>query len=76
MGDVVLYSHEIGTTKPDPRAYQVACAALEAEPADCLFIDDVAENVDAAAAVGMQALLFRDNARTIARIAGHLDLPS
>ncbi|MFG2358684.1 HAD family hydrolase [Streptomyces sp. NPDC048521] len=69
----IVYSHEIGIEKPDPRAFEAACAGLEVRPQSCLFIDDFAVNVEAAQAVGMQAHLFEDNARTIRRIAAHLD---
>lgn len=69
----IVYSHEIGIEKPDPRAFEAACAALEVEPESCLFIDDIGANVEAARAAGMQAHLFEDNARTIARIAAHVD---
>ncbi|NEC10497.1 HAD family phosphatase [Streptomyces sp. SID7909] len=68
----IAYSHEIGVEKPDPRAFEAVCAALEVRPESCLFIDDLAVNVEAARAVGMQAHLFQDNARTIARIAAQL----
>ncbi|WP_225801239.1 HAD family phosphatase [Streptomyces sp. NK15101] len=71
--DRIVYSHEIGIEKPDPRAFEAACAALDARPESCLFIDDVAVNVEAARAAGMQAHLFEDNPRTFARIAAHLD---
>ncbi|MER5275190.1 HAD-IA family hydrolase [Streptomyces sp. NPDC002809] len=68
----IVYSHEIGIEKPDPRAFEATCAALGVEPESCLFVDDVAVNVEAAEAAGMQAHLFEDNARTIARIAAHV----
>ncbi|MFI9272208.1 HAD-IA family hydrolase [Kitasatospora sp. NPDC052896] len=69
----IVYSHEIGIEKPAPGAFEAACASLGARPESCLFIDDVAVNVEAAKAVGMQAHLFEDNAGTIRRIAAHLD---
>ncbi|THA78545.1 HAD family phosphatase [Streptomyces sp. A0642] len=69
----IVYSHEIGIEKPDPRAFEAACAALGVKPERCLFIDDFAVNVEAAGAAGMQGHLFEDNARTIARIAAHVD---
>ncbi|MER7723148.1 HAD family phosphatase [Streptomyces sp. NPDC096323] len=69
----IVYSHEIGIEKPDPRAFEAACVALGVEPERCLFIDDFAVNVGAAEAAGMQGHLFEDNARTIARIASHVD---
>lgn len=50
-----------------------ACASLEVGPESCLFVDDVAANVEAAQAAGMQAHLFEDNIGTITRIAAHLD---
>ncbi|MFI9155188.1 HAD-IA family hydrolase [Streptomyces sp. NPDC053367] len=69
----IVYSHELGIAKPDPRAYRAACASLAAPPESCPYIDDVPANVDAVRAVGMQAHLFEDNARTIARVAAHVD---
>lgn len=69
----IVYSHEIGVEKPDPRAFDVACAGLDVQPESCLFIDDVAVNVEAAQAAGMQGHLYEDNARTITHIAAHLD---
>ncbi|NML51670.1 HAD-IA family hydrolase [Streptomyces sp. R302] len=71
----IVYSHELGIEKPDPRAFEAACAAMGARPEACLFIDDAAVNVEAARATGMQAHLFEDNARTITRIAAHLTGP-
>ncbi|MFE6888247.1 HAD-IA family hydrolase [Streptomyces sp. NPDC057694] len=69
----IVYSHEIGIEKPDLRAFEAAFASLDVRPENCLFIDDVAVNVQAAQAAGMQAHLFEDNARTVERIAAHLD---
>ncbi|WP_443033556.1 HAD-IA family hydrolase [Streptomyces sp. ACA25] len=69
----IVYSHEIGVSKPDLRAFEAACASLEAHPENCLFIDDVPANIEAARVAGMQGYLFGDNARTITRIAAHLD---
>ncbi|WP_395358260.1 HAD family hydrolase [Streptomyces sp. YH02] len=69
----IVYSHEIGIEKPDLRAFETACVNLNVRPENCLFIDDVAVNVEAARAAGMQAHLFEDNARAIACIAAHLD---
>jgi putative hydrolase of the HAD superfamily len=42
--------------KPDPRAYRMACVALDAEPADVVFVDDQRRNVDGALACGLQAI--------------------
>jgi putative hydrolase of the HAD superfamily len=55
-----FYSCRLGTTKPDPAAYRGVLDALGAEPADVTFVDDRAENIAGAAALGMRALLFTD----------------
>ncbi|MFP8904063.1 HAD-IA family hydrolase [Streptomyces atacamensis] len=69
--DRIVYSHEIGVLKPDPRAYEAVCAAMGARPGGCLFVDDAPENVEAAREFGMWARLHEDNARTIARITAY-----
>ncbi|MFD9486066.1 HAD family hydrolase [Streptomyces sp. NPDC059991] len=68
----IVYSHEIGVGKPDPRAFELACTRLEARPQDCLFIDDFVPNIEAAQEAGMYGHLFEDNTCTIARIETHL----
>jgi HAD superfamily hydrolase (TIGR01509 family) len=50
-----------GVRKPDRQAFLGAAATLEVEPAECLFIDDREENVDAARDVGMNAILKLDS---------------
>jgi putative hydrolase of the HAD superfamily len=64
--DEAVYSHEIGINKPDPRAFDIACARLRSRPEDCLFIDDHPPNIEAAQAFGMRTVLFTGNAETVA----------
>ena len=52
----LLSSSMLGISKPDPRAYLAAADALELEPAACLFVDDILENVEGACAVGMRGV--------------------
>ena len=70
--DLIVYSHEVGIAKPDPRIYQLACARLEVQPAEAVFLDDNQLMVDGARAVGMQAVLFEDNAQAIAAVEARL----
>ncbi len=51
--DVLVYSHEVGWMKPDPRVYEEACARLGVTPAEAVFLDDVPANVAGARAAGM-----------------------
>ena len=53
--DAAYLSHQIGVMKPDRRAYEHVLSVERAPPQDIVFLDDNAENVDAARAVGMSA---------------------
>jgi putative hydrolase of the HAD superfamily len=50
------YSCDLGVRKPDPRIYRMALACAQVRPDHTLFIDDRLENLEGAAAVGMQTL--------------------
>jgi epoxide hydrolase-like predicted phosphatase len=66
MVDLAIYSHEEGIHKPDPRIFELAIERLGVAPAEIVFLDDVPENVNAARAAGIQAILFANTARAIA----------
>jgi HAD superfamily hydrolase (TIGR01509 family) len=57
-----------GVRKPDPRAYAGAAETLGVHPARCVFVDDRADNVAAAEAVGMTGIVFDDAAGLRARL--------
>jgi len=68
----IVYSHEVGVQKPDPRIYEIACRVFDLDPSAILVLDDLAENVAAARAFGMTAVHFRDNRQAIAELEAHL----
>ena len=53
--DALIASHLIGFCKPDPRAYRAALDRMGAAAAETVFVDDLAENVEAARALGFRA---------------------
>ena len=53
-------SNEIGARKPEPRAFAFVLESLGLLPAEVVFVDDSQENVRAASALGMPAILFRN----------------
>ena len=59
----IFASNEIGTRKPEPRAFEIVMEYLGLDTGEVLFVDDYAENVDAAERFGLRALLFRDSAQ-------------
>jgi epoxide hydrolase-like predicted phosphatase len=58
--DEIFISAEVGLAKPDPRVYRLVLDKLIVEPEEAIFVDDFPENVEAARALGMQAIRFRD----------------
>ena len=73
MTDLIVYSHEAGMSKPDPRIYQLACDGLGVPAADMVFLDDLPDNVTAARLAGMHGVLFEDTGQAIADIQALLD---
>lgn len=73
--DVLVYSHEVGLAKPDPAVFRLVCARLGVAPVEAVFVDDVPENVESAAALGMRALLHHSTQRTIAAVDALLPEP-
>jgi HAD superfamily hydrolase (TIGR01509 family) len=63
--DEIIYSHECGMSKPDPRIYALACERLAAEPARMVFVDDYEPCVAGARQAGIHAVLYQDNAQAI-----------
>jgi haloacid dehalogenase superfamily, subfamily IA, variant 3 with third motif having DD or ED/haloacid dehalogenase superfamily, subfamily IA, variant 1 with third motif having Dx(3-4)D or Dx(3-4)E len=70
--DATVISGDVGLHKPQPEIYLLACERLEAEPAECVFVDDLRENIAGAEAVGMTAVLHRDAGETLPRLEGLL----
>jgi len=66
--DEIVYSHEAGMAKPDPRIYALACARLGTRPEETVFVDDVDLCVAGAREAGIHAVHYRDNTQVIAEI--------
>jgi putative hydrolase of the HAD superfamily len=68
MTDHIIYSHEVGLVKPDPRIYALTCERLGVQPAEMIFVDDWEVIIAAAREFGIHGVLFKDNAQAIAEI--------
>jgi putative hydrolase of the HAD superfamily len=55
----IVCSAEVGLAKPEPAVYMMAAERLGIPPSDCVFVDDLDTNVEAARQVGMAGILFR-----------------
>jgi epoxide hydrolase-like predicted phosphatase len=72
LADLIIYSHEVGISKPEHRIYELTCDRLGARAEQTVFLDDAERYVAAAREVGMHGILFRDNAQAIAEIEAWL----
>jgi 2-haloacid dehalogenase len=54
----ILVSAEVGLIKPDPAIFQLLLERIGRTPVECIYIDDSAKNVAAAAALGFDAIVF------------------
>jgi putative hydrolase of the HAD superfamily len=58
--DSLILSYEIRVCKPDARFFEHCQRLANAEPNECLFIDDMQDNVAGAQAFGWNAIQYRD----------------
>ncbi|MCX6027244.1 MAG: HAD family phosphatase [Chloroflexi bacterium] len=63
--DTVVISAEEGCAKPDARIYRLLLDRLGTLPAETVFVDDLAENVEAARAIGLHAIRFTSTAAVL-----------
>ena len=56
------WSYTLNLAKPESAIYLRAAEGLRTPPANILFIDDKAENIEAALAIGMQAIQYTTHA--------------
>ncbi len=57
--DAAAVSYEVGQLKPHPDMYRRALELAKAPPETCIFVDDVAENVQAAREFGIESFLYQ-----------------
>jgi putative hydrolase of the HAD superfamily len=66
--DEIVYSHEVGMSKPDPRIYALVCERLGVHPSEMIFLDDAQVCVAGADKAGIHAIHHRNNAQAIEEI--------
>ena len=69
--DEVVVSGEERLVKPDPRIFARVCERTRLNPSDLLFIDDNAENIAAADALGFATHRFEDPAALRPALEAH-----
>jgi putative hydrolase of the HAD superfamily len=72
--DHVIESSKVGVRKPDPRIYQMMCEALDVEPANCIYLDDLGINCKPAAVLGMHAIKVTSGEQALADLSAALGM--
>jgi putative hydrolase of the HAD superfamily len=72
--EIIVDSGFVGVRKPDPPIYEMTIERLGdgIAASDCLFVDDVEVNIEAARALGMTAVHFRSSEQAIAEVEAAL----
>ena len=69
--DAVVISGEVGMRKPEPEIFTLALDQLGLRGSDCVFVDDLPHNVDAATRLGMAGVVHRSYEETAVALAEH-----
>jgi putative hydrolase of the HAD superfamily len=72
--DGVVISGEVGLHKPQPQIFELGAERVGLPASRCVFVDDLVENCEGAAAVGMVAVLHRGPDQTLERLEELLDV--
>lgn len=56
--DAMVISGEVGLAKPDKAIFMLAAENMQRSPQECLFIDDLPVNIEAAREYGFQTITF------------------
>ena len=54
---------------PNPEIYKLAAKRLAVKPEECIFIDDMLKNVQAAESTGMKGIVYKDFADFLTKIS-------
>ena len=71
--DSLIISAEVGVMKPQPKIFHLALEQAKVRAGEAVFVDDMPANVEAANALGMRGILFRDPHKTLIELKMFLD---
>ena len=66
----VVVSSDVKMIKPNPAIYEYILKTYNLNPVECLFIDDVKANVEAAEAAGIKGFVFKNSYNEIKEVLG------
>ncbi|MBU1129164.1 MAG: HAD family phosphatase [Nanoarchaeota archaeon] len=63
--DILVFSHEVGFMKPSVEIYNITLKKLQLKSNECIFIDDLEENLFPAKKIGIKTILFKNNKQLV-----------
>lgn len=66
--DELVFSGEVGISKPHTSIFEITANRLHLEPQECVFIDDSALHCEGAQASGMRAIVYEDYSQMISEL--------
>jgi putative hydrolase of the HAD superfamily len=72
---VAIFSCDYALVKPEPAIYRLCLEKLGLPAQECLFLDDMPVNVEAARGLGINALLFQSAVQAAAELRRRWELP-
>jgi putative hydrolase of the HAD superfamily len=72
--DTVVISSEVGVRKPSRRIYRIVCERMGIAPQQAVLIDDLQQNLDGAARLGIAGILHTSAANTQRQLATRFGL--
>jgi putative hydrolase of the HAD superfamily len=73
--DEIVISGQVGLRKPDADIFEMAVERIGLPAGECLFVDDVHHNIEAAKAAGMRGVLHEQASATIPELERLLGIP-
>ncbi len=70
--DTVIFSCEVGLAKPDSKIYLLVTQKLDEKPQECIFVDDLEENLMPAEKLGMKTILAKNPQQVIKDVSAIL----
>lgn len=71
--DDIVISAEVKLIKPDEAIYKLALDRMQIKPDEAIFVDDLPENTQAAARLGIHAIQFQNTEQVISEIKQLID---
>lgn len=69
--DAVTLSFEVKAMKPDSKMFDDCLTKLALQPHECIYIDDISENSDQAAKMGMTGIQYNSNGELLKSLHSH-----